>query len=164
MNFYGFSPESIQGNGAIIITTPDTPTSLVEVYAQRTKSTLGLSWTAPVFAGGTTILYYRVSYAQQGQAFDVYNAAVTTTSVLVSGLTAGTTYEFKVEARNSYSHSPYSQTITLLCAFVPEPPISVSTTNSNNKVAVSWSEPVSNGSPITAYKVLVKEKSSGLFT
>jgi hypothetical protein len=43
-NIYGDSIESLEGNGAIITTTPDAPINLVEVYEQRTKSTLGLSW------------------------------------------------------------------------------------------------------------------------
>jgi hypothetical protein len=41
-NNYGDSLESLEGNGAVITTTPDPPTNLIEDYAQRTKSTLGL--------------------------------------------------------------------------------------------------------------------------
>ena len=65
-NSYGNSLESDAGNGAIITTTPDAPTNIVEVYEQRTKSTLGLSWVAPVFTGGDAIEDYRVSIAEQG--------------------------------------------------------------------------------------------------
>ena len=52
-NIYGDSAQSADGNGAVIITSPDVPTGLAEVYEQRTKSTLGLTWAAPVFVGGT---------------------------------------------------------------------------------------------------------------
>ena len=65
-NSYGDSLESDAGNGAIITTTPDVPTDVAEVYAQRTKSTLGLSWVAPVFTGGDVIEDYRVNIAEQG--------------------------------------------------------------------------------------------------
>ena len=65
-NIYGDSLESLEGNGAIITTSPDAPTDLVEVYEQRTKSTLGLSWVAPVFTGGAVIEDYRVNIAEQG--------------------------------------------------------------------------------------------------
>jgi hypothetical protein len=70
-NSYGNSIESVKGNGAIITTIPDVPTSVVEVYADRTKSTLGLTWTAPVFTGGDVIIDYRINIAEQGGAFSV---------------------------------------------------------------------------------------------
>ena len=72
-------------------------------------------------------------------------------------LTAGLTYGFKIESRNSYGYSPYSSSITLLCAYVPDPPTTVSTTNSADKVTISWSSPENNGSPITAFKIFIRQ-------
>jgi len=72
------------------------------------------------------------------------------------GLTAGKIYEIKVEARNSYGYSAGSSVLTLLCAFVPDSPTMITTANVNDKVSVSWNEPVSNGSPITSYKIFIK--------
>jgi hypothetical protein len=72
-------------------------------------------------------------------------------------LTAGVTYQFKIESRNSYGYSPYSNSITLLCAYVPDPPASVSTQNSADKVIITWSSPVTNGSPITAFKIFIRQ-------
>ena len=63
-NIYGDSLASPEGNGAVITTTPDVPTNIAEVYEQRTKSTLGLSWVAPVFTGGAVIEDYRVNIAE----------------------------------------------------------------------------------------------------
>ena len=63
INSYGNSLESPEGNGAVITTTPDAPTSVIEITAERTKSTLGLSWTAPVFTGGAVITHYRINIA-----------------------------------------------------------------------------------------------------
>ena len=71
-------------------------------------------------------------------------------------LIAGVTYQFRVESRNSYGYSAYSSSISLLCAYKPDPPLTVTTTNTDNKVAVSWSSPTTNGSPITAYKVYIQ--------
>jgi hypothetical protein len=73
-------------------------------------------------------------------------------------LTAGKTYELKVEARNSYGYSVSSDVLTLLCAFVPDSPTTITTANVNDKVSISWNEPVTNGSPITAYKIFIKQK------
>jgi len=155
INAYGSSTVSAAGNGAIITTTPGAPTSLTEVVASRTKSTLGLSWTAPVFIGGAAIIDYRVNVAEQGQSYSVAATGVTSTSYTVTGLTAGKTYELKVEARNSYGYSASSSVLTLLCAFVPDSPTTITTANVNDKVSVSWNAPVTNGSPITAYKILI---------
>jgi hypothetical protein len=76
---------------------------------------------------------------------------------LATGLTFGTTYEFKVEARNSYSFSAFSETITLLCAFKPDPPTVLTTTNQNDFVVIDWNEPINNGIEITGYKVYILE-------
>lgn len=62
-NIYGDSIESLEGNGAVITTTPDAPINLAEVYEQRTKSTIGLSWEQAPFIGGAVIEDYRVNIA-----------------------------------------------------------------------------------------------------
>ena len=156
INIYGSSIESSAGNGAIITTTPGAPTSLAEVVAQRTKSTLGLSWIEPVFIGGAVIVDYRVNIAEQGKSYSVAATGVVGSSYTLTGLTAGKTYQFKVEARNSYSYSASSSVLTLLCAFVPDSPTTITTANVIDRVSVTWNEPVANGSPITSYKILIR--------
>jgi hypothetical protein len=162
-NSYGDSVESNEGNGAVITTTPDEPTAVVEVYASRTKSTIGLIWTPPVFTGGDVIVDYRINIAEQGGSYSVLES-VTTTSYTAIGLTAGTTYEFKIESRNSYGYSTYSTIVTLLCAFIADAPVTVTTANVNELVSISWSEPITNGSPITTYRIYVQENGSTTFT
>lgn len=135
-NLYGDSLESLEGNGAIITVTPDKPINLAEDYSQRTKSTIGLTWEQAPFIGGAVIEDFRISIAEQGGAFSELATGLVDPAYLATGLTFGTTYEFKVESRNSYSYSPYSDTITLLCAFKPDPPLVITTTNTNNLVTV----------------------------
>ena len=43
-NIYGDSLMSAEGNGAIILTVPNAPVSLLEVYSERTASSIGISW------------------------------------------------------------------------------------------------------------------------
>jgi len=45
INSIGNSTLSLQGGNAVLSTFPDPPTALVEDLSQRSKSTLGLSWT-----------------------------------------------------------------------------------------------------------------------
>jgi hypothetical protein len=101
--------------------------------------------------------------AEQGQAFSVISS--TTSLIFVAtGLTSGTTYEFKIEAKNEYGYSEYSETMSLLAAATPEVPISVTTEMAGNQVKVAWQLPSDNGSPITEYKLFIKEIGSNSYT
>lgn len=91
----------------------------------------------------------------------------TTTNLnyIATGLTAGTTYEFKIEARNQYDYSSFSDTLSLLCATVPESPTNIVTEMEATRVKISWTESTDNGSPITGFKIYVKEiGQSGAYT
>jgi chitodextrinase len=124
---------------------------LAENYFLRTSTTLGLTWENAPFTGGDEIIDYRLSIAELGGEYSVISSGFTAAAFTATGLVAGTTYEFKVESRNSYSYSPLSESITLLCAFKPEAPLTVSTANENELVKLEWSEPVTNGGAITEY-------------
>jgi WD40 repeat protein len=71
-------------------------------------------------------------------------------------LTAGVIYQFKVESRNSYGYSAHSSSISLLCAYKPDPPLTLMTANSDNQVSITWTTPVTNGSPITSFKIYIR--------
>lgn len=90
--------------------------------------------------------------------------STTSTSYQVTGLTAGTTYEFKIESRNEYGYSTFSSTLSLLCATTPAVPTSVVTTIDGTTVKVAWSLSTTNGSAITAYKVYIKQNGSTTYT
>jgi large repetitive protein len=77
-------------------------------------------------------------------------------------LTPGTTYKFRVQARNTFGLSVYSDVVTLLCAFVPAAPSEPTTTVIGNNVIINWSAPSSNGSPITSYRIKIR-KHDGLY-
>jgi hypothetical protein len=128
---------------------------LTEDTSLRTKSTLGLAWTPAAFTGGAEIIDYRISIAQFGGSYSVLASNLVSPKYTAIDLTSGITYQFKVESRNSYGYSSYSDSISLLCAFKPDAPASVTTTNSDNQVTIQWSEPVVNGSPIIAYKIFI---------
>ena len=76
---------------------------------------------------------------------------------LVPDLTAGTSYTFKVRARNEFGFGDFSQEVLILCAFAPEPPGTVTTANSNSDIVISWSEPELNGLLITEYTILIQK-------
>jgi hypothetical protein len=69
INEKGASTESNPGNGAIIITYPDAPTTLAEDTSKRTASTLGITWVQAAFNGGATVTDYQVSMSTAGSAY-----------------------------------------------------------------------------------------------
>jgi hypothetical protein len=148
----------------MITTSPDAPINLIEVYASRDPTTIGLVWEAATFTGGDVIIDYRVNIAVQGGAFSVLVSGLATPAYTAVGLTSGVIYEFKVESRNSYDFSAYSDVLTLLAAFKPDAPSAPTTTVVTNQVMVSWPDHSTNGSPITAYKVFILEHDGVTYT
>ena len=84
-------------------TAPSTPTGLTS--SSITTSGASLAWTS--VSGATS---YDVQIRPQGGTYATYN--VTTNSYSATGLTANTTYEWSVRAKNSYGTSNYSRTAT----------------------------------------------------
>jgi hypothetical protein len=119
-NLYGNSLESDAGNGAVILTNPDTPVSIQEHVAARSASTIGLEFSDGASNGGAPILDYRVTYTTDSQFDSTTHVEVAASSPWVAeNLYVGSTYSFTIEARNEYGYSTPSNSIDIYCAFVP---------------------------------------------
>jgi hypothetical protein len=117
INIKGNSIASDAGNGGIILTTPDSPTSLANVQAITNYNTVGLSWSNGVNNGGSTVIDYRVSYKiSDDLVFYTLESNIVSLPYSASALTVGLTYMFKVQARNIYGYSGFSSTISVLVA------------------------------------------------
>jgi hypothetical protein len=101
------------------------------------------------------IIDYRVSMALQGGSFSYAGENIVGTEFTVTGLSSSVVYQFKVESRNSYDFSSYSETLTLLSVFSPDPPTTVTTENIDDDVKISWSLPATNGLSITSYRIYI---------
>lgn len=77
---------------------------------------VGLDWTAPVFNGESEILDYKLWYDNAVNVWEIFQAVITDTEFTALDLTQGSTYLFKVEARNIYGYSFYSNVISVLVA------------------------------------------------
>lgn len=86
---------------------------------------MGLSWDLGS-DGNSPIIDFRINIAELNGSFSVLDTT-TDSSYIATSLTAGVTYELKIEARNQFGYSTYSDTIQLLCAFIPETPTTVET-------------------------------------
>jgi hypothetical protein len=99
-------------------TLPDAPT-IGTSTAGATAATV--RWTAPSNTGGTPIAGYRIRVLDGlGNSVGVDQpAAPTVTSVVVTGLTAGTAYQFQVAAINTAGVGPFSGSSNLVTPVVP---------------------------------------------
>lgn len=113
----------------MIITYADAPVDLVETVSARTATSITFSWTEGENNGGSPVTDYRVNiFDADASDFIELASGVTSTSYTATGLTAGLTYKFKVEARNEFGYSQMSEEVEILCATYPERPTDVTST------------------------------------
>ena len=151
--------DNVTISGASAATVPDAPTSLT---ATPSNTQMALSWTAPVNNGGAAITDYLVEYklATEPTTWTTFNDGVSTsTSALVTSLTNGLSYNFRVSAINIAGTGAASGTATATPALsVPSAPRTlVATGSENGQSTLTWLVPLSNGgAAITDYKVEYK--------
>jgi hypothetical protein len=85
----------------------------------------------------------------------VLASGILTTTYTVTSLIPGVTYQFNVQSRNSYGLSNSSASLSLLCAWVPNPPIlsNDNTTTSDTVIRITWVNGSNDGSEILDYTV-----------
>jgi hypothetical protein len=145
---------------------PAVPGAPTGVTATAGSGTATVSWTAPSTGGAPTS--YTVTPIKEGvaQATKAITGTPPATETTISGLTAGASYTFTVQAANgsgSGAASSASNSITIPTgSTVPGAPTAVTAGARNGAVALSWTAPSDGGSPITGYKVTTFEGATEL--
>ena len=123
-----------------------------------------LDWDPPADNGGSAVTVYRVVVRVDG-AF-LRTLETTGTSLTVAGLTNGKVYTFRVYAGNAVGDSTYAEASARpLAVGLPGPPTNVVASPGDGMVSLSWDPPASDGgSPITAYRVVVRANGEWLRT
>jgi len=112
-----------------------------------------VDWVAPA-ANGSPITGYTVTPYLGTTAQTPISVAGTTTSLTLTGLTAGGSYTFTVAATNAIATSNASNKSTAVVPYdVPAAPTIGSVVAADLAVTLSWTAPSSNGSAITGYVV-----------
>jgi uncharacterized protein YjbI with pentapeptide repeats/sugar lactone lactonase YvrE len=162
LNAAGEGPASSPTAPTVVGNVPSPPTGVVVDAVGN--ATARVSWTASVSNSGP-ILSYSV------EAFDVTNPNnrvqivgennPTTTTLAITGLTNGDSYDFELLASNAVGESAASSpSAQVVVGLVPSAPSDVVIHAVGNTTAtVSWAPPVSDGGPIVAYWILGQDLS-----
>lgn len=129
----------------------DAPENLV---ATRANGQVALAWSAvagPEANVSDYIVQFKTSVATTWTTFS--DGTSTTASATVTGLTNGTSYNFRVAAVNSAGTSPYSAIVTATPATTASAPtITGITAASATSLSVAFTAGATGGEPITNYK------------
>jgi Ca2+-binding RTX toxin-like protein len=156
LNSVGAGPFSASSNAVTPVGAPGAPT-IGTATAGNASATV--RWTAPVSNGGSAITGYSVQVLNVGnaQVGALRTAAAGATSLVVTGLTNGTTYHFVVSAVNANgTGAPSISSNPVTPATTPGAPTIRPATAGNASATVNWTAPANNGgSAITGYQVRV---------
>jgi hypothetical protein len=148
INAVGQGALSNPSNAVTPLPPPNAPDTPVNVVASATDGSATISWPAPNDKG-LAITGYTILSSPEGR-----KASSTTTSVVMSGLTNGTSYTFTVSATNSAGTSiPSAPSNAVTPVGPPGAPTSILAVRGDGQATVSWTAPNSGGHPITQYTV-----------
>lgn len=151
--------------GGSVSTVPSSPTNVV---ATPGNGQVSLTWSAPN-DGGSAITDYKVEYSTNGNFWTVFSYDVSTsTSLIVTGLTNGTLYVFRVSATNAVgTGNPSGFSNAVRIATTPGAPSITNVSrlaNSGTAIELFWSAPASDGGlTITQYIIQYSNNSGSSF-
>ena len=158
-------PNLVDGSTRFVIALVDVPGAPLALTGVPGDQQVTLSWQAPATGGGGITDYVIESSVDGGTNWSRYTEAVSTaTSVVVTGLTNGTTYVFRVRAVNALGDGLWSAVSVPAVPEVPAPG-SITATAGNTEVLLTWTAPVVTGSTvIDDYVVQYSSNSGGTWT
>ena len=135
---------------------PGRPTGLSATA--KDSSRIDLEWNEPSDDGGAEITGYRIEVSENdGATWTVLenDTESTATRYAHTGLDPGTTYHYRVSARNEAGPgSPSNPASATTDATVPDPPTNpAAVAESSTRIRLSWRAPSDGGSKITGYKI-----------
>jgi hypothetical protein len=156
VNEGGTGTESSKSN-SVTPTATSAPGAPTGVSATAGGASATVKWTAPASDGGSPITGYKVVPYKAGVAQTATTVGPEAAQTVVTGLTPGSSYTFKVAAINAIgtgAESSASNTVVPTTATVPGVPTAVSAQAKSSGAVVTWTAPSSNGgSPVSGYKV-----------
>ena len=161
-NPLGAGPASAISNAVTVIAPPTQPTNVV---AKAGDKIANLSWTAPLTSNGSPITDYVIEFRKATEAtWTVYADGVSAaTTAIVANLINGTSYAFRVTAKNGAGLSAPSAESTIVTAIgPPAAPTGLTGQPSRGTVTLNWTAPAdTGGQPIIRYVVQYRVNKAG---
>jgi hypothetical protein len=120
-----------------------------------------LSWTAPKSAGSAPINGYVVTPYKAGVAQTATTFNSTATTEVVTGLKNGTTYTFKIAAKNSVGTGAQTSTGGITAGAPGRPGAPKVTSSAAGTLRVGFKPPATNGAKITGYTAICDSPNGG---
>ena len=150
---------STESAASAAVTPAAAPKAPAAPTAVKGHQSVQLSWVAPA-ANGSAITGYTVTVFAGGTAVTGKTCPLspaTATTCVMTGLTNGTAYTFKVKATNAVGSTDSAASIAVTPAAVPVAPtaprVAVGVGVGANKATITWVAPANNGSAITGFTV-----------
>jgi large repetitive protein len=156
----GTSAASTASTSASVNAAPSEPRNVTAVKGNTTAT---VSWDAPLDSRGSDVTGYTVTaYTSGNVAAGTCTSVAPTETCVVTGLTNGTPYTFKVTATNGIGTSAQSTASSAATpSTVPNAPTGVTVASGDAQVTVSFTAPTNNGgSSITGYTVTASDGST----
>jgi titin len=165
---YRFSVRAVNavGSSAAATSAPVTPQwpGPSSVTAAPDNASATVTWLAPV-AGGQPVVSYTVYVYRGGSLIRSIAVGSSATTVIVSSLTNGVSYQFAVAANFGGSSTAPSSLSNAVTPFAPpwwrnppSNPRNVTAVAGIHQATVSWQVPASTGgTPITSYLIVVRD-------
>ena len=137
------------------------PSEVQNLAATAGSGQVLLTWDLPNSDGNSAITDYVVQFKVGSSYVPFVDGVSTARSALVTGLTNGTTYLFRVAAKNAVGLSPFAVAVSAVPADVPGESSGLAVSLSGTDAFIAWQAPISNGgSAITDYVVSYKLRTS----
>jgi hypothetical protein len=128
-------------------TTPDAPTNVTAARGDRQAT---VTWDTPL-DGGSPITGYTLEYRAAGSSAWTTFSTTATSGAIVTPLTNGTEYTFRVAAVNDVGTSLFTESDAVTPASAPDAPTNVTVVGGAVRTTVSWTAPADDGGlpPVT---------------
>jgi hypothetical protein len=122
-----------------------------------------VSWLAPLSNGGSPINGYIITPVKNGVVQPARTFNSTATKQVVTGLTNGASYKFRVVARNAVGTSAMASSTGGITVGAPGAPSKPTVTNSGGgSLTITFNAPANNGSAITGYTATCTSSNGGV--
>lgn len=167
---YGWSDLSdpnTNANAAKVQTLPHKPPSIParDPTSSDTQLVVNVAALVDPVTGGAAITSYNIQYddASTGAIWtDLIGFAsdsLALTVTVTSSIDVGSIYRFRYRGKNAFGFGEWSDPLLLYASRVPTQIATVTITNEDVLVRISWSAPSYNGgSPILGYRIKVKQQ------